>query len=324
MKDSQKPGCRLQRFHSRWSCVPDPWCQEVLRNGLFLPLTSTPPPNRPRPSGTDPDLLKGIQDFLEKGAIVKSTSNRRDRVYSMPFLVRQPDKIRTVLDATYLNQFIKTAKFKMESIETLAGLLEEGDFMVKIDVKDAYLHVPIHPRHRHLLSAEVGGTTYEFCSLPFGVSSAPMVFNRLMRGAITPMREMGIRLIFYLDDLLILGNSLEQAREHGRLVARHLQALGFILNASKTTVDYPSKTQIFLGFTILSETLSVKVPSEKVRKIGREAESMRNSETTTVLQLSRLLGAMISMARAIPYAKLMGRFLQRDLRKTMSVRQLLK
>ena len=64
----------------------------------------------------------------------------------------------------------------MEGIHLTQMLLQEDDWMVKLDLKDAYFAVPIHLADRKYLTFQFRSTIYQFECLPFGLSSAPRVF----------------------------------------------------------------------------------------------------------------------------------------------------
>ena len=49
------------------------------------------------------------------------------------------------------------------------------------------------------------------------------------------LRRQGKRILFYLDDLLILSNSEEAARRDIMLVINHLSFLGFAINWEKSS-----------------------------------------------------------------------------------------
>ena len=60
------------------------------------------------------------------------------------FLVPQKDSSqRPVINLKPLNQFIQKQKFKMEEAKLIRDLLRRKDWMISIDLKDAYLSVPI-------------------------------------------------------------------------------------------------------------------------------------------------------------------------------------
>ena len=70
-------------------------------------------------------------------------------------------------------------------------------------IKNAYRNVPVHPGDCHLLGMNWQGRTFVDGCLPFGLRSAPKIFNALE----WILRERGIKYVFhYLDDFLFLGN----------------------------------------------------------------------------------------------------------------------
>ena len=50
-----------------------------------------------------------------------------------------------------LHQYVKVEHFKMEDLHLLPDLIQAGDWMVKLDLKDAYLQIPIHLDHQKYL-----------------------------------------------------------------------------------------------------------------------------------------------------------------------------
>lgn len=72
----------------------------------------------------------------------------------------------------------------MEGISTVKQLIRKEDFMAKLDLKNAYLTIPLCPKHREWLRFRLGGKNFEFVSLPSGLSSAPLAFIKILRPAI--------------------------------------------------------------------------------------------------------------------------------------------
>ena len=94
--------------------------------------------------------------------------------------------------------------FKMEGIRVVKNLIQKGDWMVKFDLKDAFLSIPIYSTHRRYLRFQWKEQAWEFQTLPFGFNSAPYVFTKLLKPAVAMMHRLGMRLVLYLDDMLIL------------------------------------------------------------------------------------------------------------------------
>ena len=85
----------------------------------------------------------------------------------------------------------------MEGLESLRSLVRPNDWMAKIDLKDAYLAVPVNIELQKFLRFVWEGKYYQCVAMPLGLSSAPMTFTKLMKPLIAYLRRRGIRLIIY-------------------------------------------------------------------------------------------------------------------------------
>ncbi len=91
--------------------------------------------------------------------------------------------------------------------------------------------------------------------LPFGLSLSSRVFTKVAEGALTPLREVGVRILNYLDDWLILAQSREQLSDHSDLVLRHLSQLGLRVNWEKSKLS-PVQRISFLCVELDSVSMS--------------------------------------------------------------------
>ena len=64
----------------------------------------------------------------------------------------------------------------MEIVPVLREPLEKGDYMCKVDLKDAYVVVPIHQSSRDFLTFLHRDIAYRYKCLIFGHNIAPRVF----------------------------------------------------------------------------------------------------------------------------------------------------
>ena len=81
-----------------------------------------------------------------------------------------------------------------------------GALMAKVDVKSAYRNVPIHPEDRWLMGMLWDGDLYIDTALPFGLRSAPKIFNAIADAAEWVVKQEGVHsMIHYLDDFLLIG-----------------------------------------------------------------------------------------------------------------------
>jgi hypothetical protein len=122
---------------------------------------------------------------------------------SRMFLVPKSDgSTRPVLNLRPLNEFLKVSSFQLINCQQVPGFLQIGDWMAKVDLSQAYFHIPIHPSHRKFLRVHYEGNLYEMTCLPFGLSSAPKAFATISNWIAELLRSKELRVMVYLDDFL--------------------------------------------------------------------------------------------------------------------------
>ena len=83
--------------------------------------------------------------------------------------------------------------------------LGKGVLLAKLDIQSAYRIIPVHPADRWLLGMDWSGGVYVDTVLPFGLQSAPKVFNAVADALEWIMQKHGIlHTLHYLDDFLFL------------------------------------------------------------------------------------------------------------------------
>jgi len=191
---------RVAHCLSKWiQITSDPWTLEVVK-GYHLEFSKPPfqasPSHNVAKSLSEQQLLEGeIQALIQKQAVVKPNPSR-DQFVSRIFLVTKKDgSYRPVINLRPFNCFIQKHHFKMEGAGMLRDLLQTSDWMCSIDLKDAYLSVGIFQGHRQYLRFTWMGSTYEFTCLPFGLTSAPRVFTKLLKPVMAFLRGQGLRTI---------------------------------------------------------------------------------------------------------------------------------
>ena len=91
----------------------------------------------------------------------------------------------------------------METINTVFkshNIYMTGMWATSIDLKDAFLHIPIHQSRHRWLRFKVNNQAYVFRCLPFGLSTAPRVFTRVVKAVVGYLRRNGVQMHQYLDD----------------------------------------------------------------------------------------------------------------------------
>ena len=313
---------RLASFVDTWKVLTkDTWVLDAIQ-GYHIPFSGKPyQPHRPQEgvfSQEQTALMKEEVDSLLQKAAISSCPNTLEGFYSTLFLVpKKNGQMRPVINLKQLNKWVETPHFKMEGIQTLRDLLRTGDWMVKVDLKDAYFTVPIHRTHQQYLRFQVAGVCYQFTCLPFGLSCAPWTFTKVMKPLMTLLRSWGVRIIVYIDDMLILANSKEEAIQHLEVLLFLLEALGFMVNSEKSHLS-PSQEIEFLGLQVDSQNTLLRLPGEKLRLIRKEAIELLQKERVSARHLSQFIGKLNAASQAILVAPLFYRALQGDLQRALT------
>ncbi|KAG1935258.1 gag-pol fusion protein [Pimephales promelas] len=247
----------LVHFLGAWLELPrlSRWVIRTIRFGYALQFARSPPRFR----GVRSTMVGGnalvmraeIATLLAKGEIeTVPPAEVRSGFYSPYFIVpKKTGGLRPILDLRILNRTLHRLPFKMLTAKRIFECIRPQDWFAAIDLKDAYFHVSILPRHRPFLRFAFEGQAYQYTVLPFGLALSPRVFTKIVEAALVPLREQGVRILNYLDDWLILAHSREQVCEHRDLVLRHLACLGFRVNREKSKLC-PVQRISFLGMEI--------------------------------------------------------------------------
>ena len=126
----------------------------------------------------------------------------------------------------------------METPQSVLRSIRPGDWMVSLDLQDAYLQVPVHHDSRRYLCFVVEGRTYQFRVLCFGLTTVPQVFTRIMAPVSAILHKYGVRMLRYLDDWLILASSeLACLQSRDRLLTVCTE-LGIQVNLTKSSSSH--------------------------------------------------------------------------------------
>lgn len=121
-----------------------------------------------------------------------------------------------------LNPQIKTERYPIPRIEELFHKLQGGRYFSKIDLSEAYLQIELSDAAKRIMVINTPFGLYQYKRMPFGIASAPAIFQRFMEETLADIPGCAI----YLDDVIITGktnsehiqnltNVLEKLKYHG-------------------------------------------------------------------------------------------------------------
>ena len=226
------------------------------------------------------------------------------------FLRPKPEgKFRLIIDLSPLNHFIQNERFKQDNLNSALNMVEKGDYMCKVDLKNAYYSVPVHAQSQPYLAFKWKGKTYMFKRLCFGLKSAPRIFTKIMKPVLEFMRKQGARIVGYIDDFWICHPNKEKCKELTMMLVKLLHDLGFTVNVEKSILD-PVRKLVFLGMIICTETMSVSLPEGKKAKILAQVRRLLRSKQVSPLEMASLIGKLEALRPAFNMAPLYYRVLQ--------------
>ena len=250
---------------------------------------------------------KYLKEELEYGRLMKVQPPLASLVHVSKLGVipkkHQPGKWRLIVDLSSpkgasINDFISTefCSLSYKSVDDAAAYVFEagrGTLLAKLDIKSAYRNVPVHPSDRHLLGIQWQGETFVDTCLPFGLRSAPKLFNAVADALEWVMvNEGGAQVEFvihYLDDFLFGGRpgseACSRALDHGLRLCR---TVGFPVMQEK--VLGPATVLDFLGFIIDTVSMEIRLPAEKLSRIRQTILSWRTKKSCTKRHLLSLIG----------------------------------
>jgi hypothetical protein len=304
-------GGRLQAFAREWQSIqPGELVLSWVRLGYRLEFTGIPETGNvphqtriPVQPSLRKILLEEVSALLIKQAIYPVYPPFGDGFWSTFFLApKKTGDWRPILNIKPLNKSIRPPKFRMETLASVMRCPIKNKWAASLDLKDAYLHVPIHRHDQRWLRFQILGQTYQFRCLPFGLSTAPRVFTLVVRAVAAYLRRRGMNLCMYLDDWLIYGETYQSTLNQISLVVREVQRLGFIINGPKSSLS-PTQSPEYLG-AVLNLREGRAYPSQ-ARKDNLIACSclLRDGASAPAVVWLKVLGLMASMVDLIPLCR---------------------
>ncbi len=309
-------GARLLKFSKNWERVTDDrWILDAVAGGVKFDFLSQPrqnsaPPQIKMSSEMVAVCDQEVRDLILKKAVREIVDGSEGFVCSLFVIPKKTGGFRPIVNLKPLNKFIKYEHFKMENLQAVRFLLREGDWMVKVDLKDAYLTVPIHPSHQKFVRFQWQGRIFEFTCLAFGLAPAPRIFTKILKVVMAFVRKQGVRLVIYLDDILIISGSREGALADLKLVVELLRVLGFILNVEKSVFE-PTQSIEFLGVIVDALKLSFALPPSKVQAVTDLCRTALRRDFISLRDIACIMGNFTWAIPTMPFAQAHYRSMQR-------------
>ena len=222
----------------------------------------------------------------------------------------QPGKWRLIVDLSSpggysVNAAIDSEQCSMQYVRVddiirMVIRYGQGALMAKFDVEAAYRNIPIHPSDRHLLGMKWRNQFYVDLALPFGLRSAPYIFN-----SVADMVEWILlnnynipALVHYLDDFITVGPPDSPICHQSLATALAVcKRLGLPLHPKKC--EGPASALTILGIHLNSQDQTAQLPDEKLAALRLLLNQWSGRRTCTRNQLESLIGHLHHAAKVV-------------------------
>ncbi|KAJ6000957.1 hypothetical protein N7481_001366 [Penicillium waksmanii] len=161
---------------------------------------------------------------------------------------------------------------------TQAGL---GCIIIKRDIKDAFRIVPVAEDNQHLLAFQWNNSTYVECCLPFGLATAPFLFN-LFAEALHWILQCLLPTFYinhYLDDFIVITQSSSVSDPTGSFDMVYNRVTDYLCIPRNTNKDRQGTDVIVLGIQIDSISMEARLPPDKLCRATLDAAAALNAAT---------------------------------------------
>ena len=187
----------------------------------------------------------------------------------------------------------------------IVSSLGRGALMAKIDLRNAFRLILVRPQDWNLLGIKWCGKFYLDTCLPFGLRSAPFLFNQLADAIHWSLQHnYNVRhVLHYLDDFFTAG-SLGSTE-----CADNLQSMLSLC----TTINAPVKSSKIeglstrLGIMIDTDEMTAGISQERKAHLILSIQSLRRKDKCTKYQLLSLVGKLSFACKVIPAGRILLR-----------------
>ena len=178
-----------------------------------------------------------------------------------------------------VNQVSKLDNYPIPKTEDLLATLGGGQKFTKLDMSQAYQQLQIDEESRKFTTINTHKGLYQYNRLPFGISSAPGIFQRAMENLLQGIPHVIVR----IDDILVSGKDDTDHLNNLKAVLDKLSTAGLRLRLEKC---------FYCGYVI---------NGEGIKPVAAKVEAIQNAPTPKdINQLRAFFGMLNYYHRFLP------------------------
>jgi hypothetical protein len=200
------------------------------------------------PEAQKQEVKEQIEQMLKDEIITPSKSE-----WNFPLIVvpKKMDasgkrKWRICIDFRKLNEVTIGDSYPLPNIQDILDRLGRARYFTALDCASGYLQVPIAAEDRHKTAFSTADGHFEYLRMPFGLKSAPSTFQSLMNNILSEL--IGNRCLVYVDDILILGETLKEHNSKLRDVFQKLREFNIKIEPDKC--EFLKEELSYLGHVV--------------------------------------------------------------------------
>lgn len=182
---------------------------------------------------------------LEQNRVLKKVSRSQ---WASPLVVvpkKEKGSVRLCVDfKVTVNRFVDTEHYPLPRVDDIFASLGNAKVFTVLDLSNAYLQLKISEKAQEILTVNTHLGLYQFTRLPYGITSAPAIFQSVMDQVLCGIPKVKC----YLDDVLIVDETLEGNKRTLKMVLKRLESHNIRINLGKCKF-YKSEVE-YLGHVI--------------------------------------------------------------------------
>lgn len=233
-------------------------------------------------------LRAQAQDWLKRG-ITEEAPTPLPWTLNTVHVRKHDGRTRVCIDATPVNDVTEDFDWPLPRLQDLRHHTRGWRWFSRMDLKDAFFRIEVPTTWRNLTAFESDGKTYRFRRMPFGLKTAPSVFQRFMDHTLAAHKGSAF---WYIDDVIVGARTLSGLRAAQVRVRSSLISAGCTINEDKS--EYEKQGLLFSGIWIFSGGVG---PNEsQVTRLMQMAPPQSKEEKQSVLGLVSYLRDHIPFA----------------------------
>ena len=223
---------------------------------------------------------------MQSMGIITEVTEATEWCAPMVPVVKKNGNVRICVDLKRLNQAVKRERFILPTLDDITPKLAGAGVFSSLDASSGFWQIPLDPKCVKLTTFITPRGRFCFQRLPFGITSAPEIFQREM--CLLLREHKGT--VVVMDDILVYGKDQEEHDKNLSAVLQTISDSGLKLNRDKCQF---SKGELHYFGHIISRD-GIRPDPSKVKAI----EDMPSPEN--VPQLRQVLGMVNYLGKFLP------------------------